>query len=384
VQFSDPRLSFDANTQAWFSINQSVAFGLNVLDLRLDASSRWPARVAQLSAGLWANAMLRYYSHEMAHEYLYRNSGAPIHSGPELSQWTSSYLPGFYYPLWQKNAVESVSFSDDQLLLAIAAGLNQDELNARTVWRNDLTGRYIDYYNALSFLLTKFRDDAYILQSGSDERPFAPGQKIDHLSQAVFADSPQLYDDMNLYRLALLNQGIEVNNGKLLRQSLAADLLTWKTWQSIYAVFQFIRGGGSLKNIKIPLPLISYYLTPSGGFYNFEFPLHMAHNRLMLVNFGIQSVKQTALNRPLRFGAEFSALHLGSRLQLAPFAYWTLNTQIDDGFSVGVNSYWHFHQSTALWLLFEYHQNDVLQDIVKSEKPGARIRIGFCKSIVIN
>jgi len=328
--------------------------------------------------------MLRYYSHEMAHEYLYRNSDATIHSGPELNRWTSSYLPGFYYPFWQKSAAESASFSDDQLLLAIAAGLNQDELNARTVWRNDLAGRYIDYYNALSFLLTKFRDDAYILSSGSDERPFASGQKVDHLSQAVFADSPQLYDDMNLYRLALLNQGIEVSNGRLLRQSLAADLLTWKTWQSIYTLFQFIRGESSPKNIRMPLPLISYYLTPSGGFYNLEFPLNLSNHQLLILNFGVQPLQQTGFNRPLRFGAEFSALHLGSRLELAPFAYWTLNNQVGDGVSVGVNSYWYLHQNTALWLLFEYHQNDLLQDIVKSEKQGARFRLGFSKTIAIN
>lgn len=352
---------------------------MDALDVKLNLSSRWSGRVVLLSAGLWSNAMLRYYSHELAHEYLYRNSGASLRSGPSLDHWTSSYLPGFYYPLWRKNAIASDAFTDDQLLFAIAGGLNQDEWNARTIWRDDLAGRPTDYYNALSFLLTKFRDIGYILSSGSDERPFAPGQKIDHLSESVYLFSPRLYDDINLYRLALLNQGVEVTSASLLRQSLAADLLTWKTWQSIYAVYQFIRCEGSPKNIRIPLPLISYYLTPSGAFYNLEFPLNLSHDRLLLLNFGVQPDRKTAYNRPIRLGIEFSAVPVKSLLEVAPFVYWTLNTQINDGFSIGFNSFCHVRQNMDIWLLFEYHQNDVLENTIKGEKQGAQFRLGFYK-----
>jgi hypothetical protein len=381
VQFSNPQLTFDANTQVWFSLNQGIAFGMDALDSKLGAENRWPGRAALLCAALWSNAMLRYYSHEMAHEYLYRNSGSPIRSGPAVDHWTSSYLPGFYYPVWQKSAAAPDAFSEDQLLLAIVAGLNQDEINARTVWRDDLNRQYHDYYNAVSFLLTKFRDDAYILSSGSDERPFAPGQKIDHLAETVFSKNPQLFDDMNLYRLALLNKGVEVTSASLLHRSLAADLLTLKTWQSLYTLFQFIRGESLPENTRMPLPLVSYFLTPNGGFYNLEFPLPLPHNRFLFLDFGVQSADQTAFSPPLRFGAEFSTLHLGSRLELTPFAHWTLNHQIDDGFSIGVNSFWRLRRSLDIWLLLEYHQNDILENTIKGKKQGAEIRFGFCKVI---
>ena len=374
VSFADPTRSFDANAQAWHSINQAFALGFDAAVSKFALHNNAAERVALLAAATWSNAMLRYYSHELAHEYLYRDTDQPFQSGLDLRHLTSSYLPGLYYPSWRKTSVSVADFSDEQLLRAIAGGLNQDEWNARTVWR--FNPNRDDYYNALSFLLPKLRDVVYIIRSGSEERPFAPRQKIAQLSTTVMRDRPQLYDDVNLYRLALLNQNITVSNGTLLRQALAADLLSAQTWESLYALVQFVRGARVTKPLlPSDLPLISYYLTPSGGFYHLELPLQIKGRR-HFVSIG-SAAGLRPLKEPLRLGIEWNAWQI-EHFHAGPFAYFSRLEKGQGGVALGVNADWQV-RNFSLWMQLAFYQNDILENRIKGEKATA-LRFGLRKT----
>ncbi|RPH99756.1 MAG: hypothetical protein EHM72_10810 [Calditrichaeota bacterium] len=330
-----------------------------------------------MSAAVWTNAMLRYYSHEMAHEYLYRKSNALFNSGINIHRWTSSYVPGFYYPSWYKDPVVSNNYSDDQLLSAIAAGLNQDEWNARTLWREAID---LDqpYYESISFLMTKLRDVLYILSSGSNEKPFASGQNIESLTQTVYATSPQLFDDINLYRLALLNRGIELSNRSFLRQALFADLLTWKTWTSVYSIFYFLHYGThpAKQDTKWQAPLVSFYLTHRGTFYNLEIPFKLPSDHLLLINIGSMKDGNSPFSRHVRFGAEYSPLRLHQRLTVMPFVFMNLN-ESDLGVLAGAQLNAQIIKHMQLTLLCEYHQHDMLENTIKGEEQGFHFEWGI-------
>ena len=74
--------------------------------------------------------MLRYYSHEAAHEYAYRQNNLSVDNSINWRKWKSSYIPGIYYPSWEQKSLDPGSLSEAELLASITAGLNQDELNA--------------------------------------------------------------------------------------------------------------------------------------------------------------------------------------------------------------------------------------------------------------
>ncbi len=375
LEVADPRRSFDANAQAWISLNQGFALALEETD-KLGLSRHALGRAAQLGAAIWSNAMLRYYSHESAHEYIFRNSGIDVQSRPVLSQMTSSYVPGFYYPAWQKCPAPLERFDDDQLLFAIAAGLNQDEWNARLVWRRNLE-QGGNYYDALSFLLPKLRDVFYLLGSRSDEQPFAPAQNVAQLSQVVHDYSPELYDDVNLYRLALLNRGIQVSNRTLLQQALAADLMTGQTWNSLFSLVQFVLGGDSQQSFLSHLPLVSTFWTPTGPCFQAEFPLRL-QRRLLLIDIGVKK------NEPetFRVGAELNPLPLFHSLEAEPFFSRTFYSGRRDGFSLGVNVVWAMNDRFSWRLQLAAMRDDLIENVVKGEKSGVTVRLGFKKAFL--
>lgn len=319
--------------------------------------------------------MLRYYSHEIAHEYIFQAEGFKFSGKPNLARWTSSYLPIFYYPKWEKHPNDLQKYEDDQLLFAVTAGLNQDEWNARTLWRRELDEKS-DYHSAAGYLLTKFRDVAYLLTAGSEERPFASGQSLAQLSQRIYIETPSLYDDVNLYRLAMLNKGITVTNAELLRQNLAADLLSTKTWESLYSLTRFALYGDR-RDMRLPLQLhVEYYLTSDGGFYQAEFPLKV-FNRRTIFSLGKPAGSRNAF-RNLRFGIESYSIPIGANLQVAPFGFWTFSER-NPGGSVGAQIQVCSSRRFTPWIQISFAKNDMLENRIKGEKNGFEIKLGLAR-----
>ena len=151
MEFRDPRRSFESNTAAWHGLNQSLALAIDFLD----ESKKWGgtawSRAGLFVGGLWMNAMLRFYSHEAAHEYVYRANNVAIRNSLDFHNWKNSYLPGFYYPSWKQSRVDPNLLNDEELISATVAGLNQDELNADAAWRSSMARGRISFYDAWLF-----------------------------------------------------------------------------------------------------------------------------------------------------------------------------------------------------------------------------------------
>ncbi|MDZ7316569.1 MAG: hypothetical protein ONB24_10630 [candidate division KSB1 bacterium] len=375
VELRDPRGSFEANAHLWEALNYGFSRAWKIADERLKLSPSLGPRLFLLGASLWSNSMLRYYSHEIAHEYIYQANEFKLSGKPNFSRWTSSYLPIFYYPRWEKQPNDLRKYDDDQLLFAVTAGLNQDEWNARTLWRRELDEKS-GYYSAAGYLLTKFRDVAYLLTAGSEERPFASGQSLAQLSQRIYLEAPNLYDDVNLYRLAMLNKGITVTNAELLRQNLAADLLSAKTWESLYALTRFALYGDQ-RGIRLPLQFhVGYYLSSNGGFYQAEFPFQVFSRRAIL-SLGKPAGSRNSFHN-LRLGIESYSIPIGANLQLAPFGFWTFSEQ-NPGGAVGAQIQVCSCRRFIPWIHISFAKNDMLENRIKGEKNGFELKLGLSK-----
>lgn len=337
------------------------------------------------AASLWLNSALRFYSHEAAHEYVYREKDFAIDDGLDFQHWKSSYIPGVFYPAWKQTPLDPVLLTDDELILATVAGLNQDEINAAVNW-HAVSGRgVLSFYDSQAFLLTKLRDVHYIVKSGSDERPFASGMRLPQLYRAVADRAPRLYDDVNLYRLALLNNGLAITNDQLLKRSLLADALSWRTWESFYALFAFLfRGQPAVRttffhrrNLGLTPPLISHYLMISGSYFNASLDVIIGEYRLNLAFGAAIGFHHSFQKQGFRFGGALHDIHLKNRWAMTPFLFLNRQNQKLSGASVGLrNSILLTHRLSVL-VDFEYNRNDILENSVKLKKHGFHSIIGL-------
>ncbi len=342
------------------------------------------ARLGLFAAGAWLNAALRFYSHETAHEYVYRHKNLAIDSGLDFLHWKSTTIPGFFYPAWKQSPLDPALLADDELILATVGGLNQDEINAARNWRAVSDRGVLSFYDSQAYLLTKLRDVQYILQSGSDERPFAPGMRTDQLHRAVAVRTPHLYDDVNLYRLALLNNGFDITNDQLLKRSLLADALSWRTWESFYALFAYLfRGRAAVPvvsfrryGLAITPPLISHYLMTDGSYFNVSLDAAVGEHRLNFA-FGAVIGFDASQKQGVRFGVASGAVHLTDRWATAPFLFLNRRRQKFSGISLGLRNSLLLTQRLSLLVDFEYNRNDILQNGVQLKKDGFYSTIGL-------
>ena len=385
-EFRDPRYSFEANANTWHTLNQTAAFGADILTESKHMNRAW-ARSALFAGALWSNTMLRFYSHEIAHEYVYRHKNISIQNSLNLQSWTSSYIPGIAYPSWQRSQVDVDRLNGQELIAATAAGLNQDEFNAEISWRSSFQHGFTTFYDAQSYVLTKFRDVEYIIKSGSDEAPFAPGQRIQQLQYDVYAETPHLFDDVNLYRLALLNNGISISNQHLLNRALFADALSWHSWESLYALFSYLSSGKNKtrlfsfsigENVEIMPPLFSHYMTPSGSFFNSSYVLNMNNIRLRLdIGSMIGFTNINAFQR-YRFGLKALDVDLTSFWHIQPYFYINGQSGLNfSGQSIGIDNILHYSRTLALFFKAEYNYGDILENEIKREKTGFQTVLGF-------
>lgn len=385
LEFSDPRASFQANTTTWSAINGWLAMGVERL-AGTNMMSKAAARTALFAGGLYVNSMLRYYSHEAAHEFEYRHHNIEITNAIDMQHWKSSYLPGVYYPSWRQGSLNPSRLDDEELMSSFIAGLNQDEMNAAAVWRSNSQSAAVSFYDAQSFLLTGLRDIDYIARSKSSETPFAPGMSIKQLQHRIYQSHPQLYDDVNLYRLMLLNNGIQVDNRQLLTRSIFASAFSWRTWESLYALFAYIAGCRKIAptslhlnaNASLSMPLFSHYLLLDGGFMNSQFMLSTGGRQIEFQLGSTLAWGRTIRARRWRVGARVYDIFLFQNISIEPFAFLNAgqNTHID-GASIGLENFIFLTQRTALRIKLQFSRNDIFENKVKRLEPGAHFSFGL-------
>jgi hypothetical protein len=384
-ELDDPRSSFDANTATWQMLNGWIARGADHLTTKRENDTGW-ARLGIFTAGLYLNSMLRYYSHEIAHEYVYRHNHISVSNSLNMQQWKSSYIPGLYYPAWRQNSLDPASLNDDEILASITSGLNQDKLNATATWLAlNLRGSY-SFYEAQAYLLTSLRDIDYIIRSKSEETPFPPGMQIHQLQQNIFADHPHLYDDVNLYRLMLLNSDTQISNRQLLNRSLFASVFSWQTWESFYAIANYLHHGQSTtpviftigEKIRISPPLFSHYLANGSSFMNSLFMIKVADQNLHFeLGSKLGFLKLNAFEN-WRIGVKVYNISLTNSFGIQPFIY--LNAHNIQNFaisSVGLEGILNVTPSIGVWAGIQFNKDDILENEIKAYNPGIRSRFGL-------
>jgi len=387
LEFRDPRRSFEANTAMWQTLNQSIAHGLDQIGTSTCLEKSVWSRAVLFSAGLWTNTMLRFYSHELAHEYVYRNNHVHVHNALDFRHWKSSYIPGFYYPGWKQSQLDPNVLNDKELISATVTGLNQDEQNARAAWGISLDRESISFYDAQSFLLSKFRDVEYIAKSGSDEAPFAPGQQIHELQYDIYAKTPHLFDDVNLYRLALLNDGVNISTKQLMNRALFADVLSWHTWESVWSLLSYLLAGPhSAKpfafkvgdNVHILPPLFSHYMTLSGSFFNSSCRIGLNDFQVQLDIGSIIGFTKIEAFQRYRIGAKALNIKITSAWLTQPYIFTNGRSGLHlDGVSVGLDNIISISHQLAFLARAEYNQNDLLENVVKCEQNGFQAVFGM-------
>lgn len=387
----DPRTSFESNTAAWQTLNQSIAWGIDALN----TSKGWNANLTRRSAlflgSLWLNSMLRFYSHEVAHEYVYRRHGIAMKNSLDFNHWKSSYLPGIYYPAWEQRTVDPSRLSAEDLISATVAGLNQDELNAKAMWSTSFRRNEFSFYDAQAYLLTKVRDVEYIRRSGSEEAPFAPGQQIHQLHHDVYAETPHLFDDVNLYRLALFNNGITISNRQLLQRALLADALSWHTWETLYAMAAYwIQGRASSTvfswsihpHLTVSPPLFSHYMTPEGSFINSTYRIKYHQQRLQLELGALIGFQRLHSMQRYRLGFHLLEIRVTPLWHVQPRLYVNGRSGFHfDGFSIGVDQTLSVFQTMALLVDVEYNHNDLFENLLKFKDNGWQAVFGVQMSL---
>ncbi len=385
MELRDPRSSFESNTAAWHTMNQSIALGLDVVGTK-GLHDNFLSRTGLFVSGLWTNSALRFYSHEAAHEYVYRAHNVTIRNALDFQNWKSSYIPGIYYPSWNQTRIDPGLLDEEELISATVAGLNQDELNADAVWRYSLSQNAISFYDAQSFLLTKFRDVEYIAKSGSDEAPFAPGQRLHQLQYDVYAETPHLFDDVNLYRLALLNNGHRISNQQLMNRALFADVMSWHTWENAWAAIAYvIKGENSIqpfsvelgKDLRLAPPLFSHYLTTEGSFFNSAYVFDYKENRIQIEVGSMIGFTTINAFRSYRFGIKAFDRKLTRSWSIQPYFYLNGQSSIIDGHSLGFENIISFSNNLALTIKLEHNQNDHFENLIKREHDGFQSVFGF-------
>ena len=384
LELKDPRLSFDANTSSWQSINALIAFGGERLDSYAGKSKM--ARAGLFAGALYFSAMLRYYSHEVAHEVAYRASGLPVSNSLDWQHWKSTYIPGLYYPAWRQTSLDPMRLDGTQLLSSITAGLNQDELNSAAVWRSVLLRGEYSVFDAQAFLLTSLRDIDYIARARSEESPFAMGMEVHQLQRDVFSNFPQLYDDVNLYRLMLLNNGIDVSNTQLLYQSLFVSALSWHTWESIYTIFDYFVQGRSATPFHFHLsqkatvspPLFSNYWGAQGSFINSSSMLSLGKQRFQLQAGAMLGFSKSNTFSRWRIGIKAYDIALNQHLAIQPFLFFNLQRMRHLGVSnAGVDGLVLLKNDFGIWFRMKWNADDILENEIKMNASGIHMSIGL-------
>lgn len=348
-----PASDHDTCSALWFSVNE--AFGAMVNHLAEDDQSRSNRIVLTLSSFLLA-AGPGYYGHEFGHMVLRVQHG----SWPVVSFGGSGGL--FIWPTvdidygdWDNTGIVS---EYDSLPQAVAGGLNQNQIAAKRVWRHWCRTERADLQDWTYFLVNKLATVGYILLDDGFEDWDIPVGPISNPSSTM--DGAWVWQnaalegytgDCDLYTIFLRHKGIELTKTDLFCQALIADVLTLSIWGSMESIlsYGFGRGDWERATTRTPPPIVSYYLTPHGGLYEFE----------ALVGDVLADVYVGTETR--MFGLGFSVLDRGERgWNVTPYARWT-TVEDESGGSVGLDVVWRTDRF-GLHLHGGYRDNDLLEN----------------------
>ncbi|HLF54789.1 MAG TPA: hypothetical protein VI612_03655 [Candidatus Nanoarchaeia archaeon] len=425
--FANPLDGYDLNTKAWYSATQLLGKGSDLLGVKAGLDKGLLARITQLALLGYLNHGTSYYFHEMAHDYEGRKFGLQKHSQPDIdfSDWSKG-VPAYV----QTGVLPPDPILNEEIYVRnITNGLNQEEFQAHFLYKEQNDKRRVTFDEAVSFLSAKTADIVY-LTVANQLKGLSLNETPDYKSIAIYGDDAPyptlsnqgLWNDIDMYLHHLHRHGIyriwnthfnphtgiplefwdpraggiELTRKQLLNQFILADALSLRTWESLYAIANYmVTGERSIKPVTIKLgkteitpTLINHYLTPRGSFYNTNTPINIAGKLPLELNLGhdIDGLLGPGKVRHIRTGARFDLAYVpvdkngrAAALHLRPFVYFNFDRHAKKyvGYSAGAELSIGVPGAFELMIGLEQNEHDMLENQIKGKEKGLTISAGL-------
>lgn len=298
LEFNNPFVSPGGHASLYELGPAILGFGLEKLNERYPGLNRsfWYRLGEWVLLGVAPEVPYMVFSHELGHYSIGKQFGwspAPRLTGPFSGVTSAGRPPG------GGTSAQNIAFA--------AGGVNQEEINARTIYSRWALRRDIRYQEALAYLLAQTNLALYT-------------------ARTLSLKSPPAKDDINNY----VTNTRSLSTRQLLMVAALADLLSGPTWAAAIGQIEYLRTGR--RRVQIPeFSLGGQRLT----FPDFQMQLLSSGPLLggrMFLNAGgripVEFSFDTQLTSPgVAVGATFHALPvLTPKLRVSPF----LRVTIDD------------------------------------------------------
>jgi hypothetical protein len=393
----NPLTDFDSNANWVYSVSQLIGKGTDVLGVQLGLDDHLAARLGMGLVSWYLAAGVRYYSHEIAHDVVYRKCGLDAPFKIDFTDFEYAY-PRYI----QKEHVifGTAPFSYDEAIMAKASGFNQDAINSEKFWEKSALSEKINFHDDKFFFMTKMSNLVYRLSAGfQDTRVTPAGQDLQFVFDYFHTNSIQ--SDPDTYTMMLANKGIDLTKMHLFFQNFLADALTCFFWESGMSIMKYlIEGKKGCKALNLKLgensgispPLINCFLTENGTFYDSSVIAKIKNHKFKF-NFGVAAEVLFGEGEVdnLRVGAKYfgSELLKAGSFYLSANPYIHLNTSLPftgksfgykgasagTEFEIGVKLN-DLKNRFSVFIQLEYNDNDILENKVKMEDHGFNAKVG--------
>jgi len=398
IPLSNPLNDFDSNGLAWWSVTNLLMRGEAYVDDRFDLNNSIPGRSINVMLHCYIARSISYYSHEIAHDYLFNLNGSR-HFRVDWKDW-SHLVPAYIQSNWQTtfstremlDYLRKISRNEHEMyfpfIIDFEAGLYQQRFNAINVAHHFEINKIINEKNAVSYLINQFEDFFYILFLGDKEICKVKDQNVYVLYYV---------NDINGY-INLMNNDINIfiSIDDWLAASGFADFLSAHTLNSIHALANYLLYGDEDvepirfrlgEKTKISFP--NYYLFPSvrGLFLQTEtFVDFGAKGCFLSFGSGLDAfgAHRTGPVDRLRIGGQYQSFNLPLRwlrLNLSPYLYLDFTNRFEHrGESIGIEANLSKLGRFSLYGKIEYNRDDMIEQVIKYKDNG----LYFISGLVIS
>ncbi len=385
----NPLKDSESLSDCWYASNQILGEGNDYLGEKLGLDKNLLGRLGLAAGALWGSHVSSYYAHETAHDIDLERRGINPGIDIDLSDWG-----GFFAPRYRQKPIgfeNYIKLDDDAIFRITVNGLNQDELNAKRGWEQSMLKGELSFCDSLSHLRSKLEDVVYILGVGLAEQRF----------DAIFSELPSRYmfadyhqkgikTDPDIYTGLLQSRGINLTKKGYLIQALAADILSYPTWESLGSVFRYLTKGErtgkpfTLKladGLEITPPLFSLYLTPLGSVCEASSMFNPGGKNPFKFSLGtdLDFIGKGKVDL-LRIGGQLYGVDFPLGVKVSPFAHVNLqkSSLSPDGFSAGFEASVTLAKKIRLRGKAEMWSRDLIKSmVVEGKRSGFKLALGL-------
>jgi len=312
--------------------------------------------------------LIGFWGHEFAHSYGAVNDN---HYQQMRLDWDDRIFGVF--PKAQFTPDKRDGQSKEVVFTSWSAGLNQQELTARDHYHDHQGTLTLD--QAWFWLYNKVEDSRYSFGVGNKGSGLMEMPVWWRQSGKVVTLRPVRDEDPDVIQAFWEHDQLGLGRGEkeMQRRALIADLLTWRTYQSLSAIYSslstqthFFNNSFRIAGHSVRPPYISTFYTLDGVFYDTETDIDN-----VTVTYGQNPDKKS----DYRLGFRLNEIDVSERLRLSPMVYWN-HIDGEDGWHIGLELEIPILDNVDLEVNSQWTDNDLIQNEVKRLEKGVRTDIG--------